>query len=113
MLFRSSTVRLNSVANGATISSHSLSSFGVKKAEKTINSILSNSYTSQGSNEKGNKKDLNLDEITVGRKVSHDKFGVGTIVSATKTNNDVKVTIAFDNMGIKQLMFSMAPIKLI
>ncbi|KGN02384.1 ATP-dependent DNA helicase PcrA [Clostridium novyi A str. 4570] len=110
---KSSTVRLNSVANGATISSHSLSSFGVKKAEKTINSILSNSYTSQGSNEKGNKKDLNLDEITVGRKVSHDKFGVGTIVSATKTNNDVKVTIAFDNMGIKQLMFSMAPIKLI
>ncbi|GAB6150807.1 DNA helicase PcrA [Clostridium novyi] len=110
---KSSTVRLNSVANGATISSHSLSSFGVKKAEKTINSILSNSYTSQGSNEKGNKKDLNLDEITVGRKVNHDKFGVGTIVSATKTNNDVKVTIAFDNMGIKQLMFSMAPIKLI
>ena len=31
---KSSTVRLNSVANGATISSHSLSSFGVKKAEK-------------------------------------------------------------------------------
>ncbi|EDS78147.1 ATP-dependent DNA helicase PcrA [Clostridium botulinum C str. Eklund] len=109
----SSSRRLNSVANGATLNHHSLSSFGVKKAEKAINSILSNSYSTSDSNEKGSKKDLNLDEITVGRKVSHDKFGIGTIVSASKTNNDVKVTIAFDNMGIKQLMFSMAPIKLI
>ncbi|KGM95961.1 ATP-dependent DNA helicase PcrA [Clostridium novyi A str. 4552] len=109
----SSSRRLNSVANGATLNPHSLSSFGVKKAEKAINSILSKSYSTSDSNEKGSKKDLNLDEITVGRKVSHDKFGIGTIVSASKTNNDVKVTIAFDNMGIKQLMFSMAPIKLI
>ncbi|MEL7597397.1 MAG: hypothetical protein AAGU01_04250, partial [Clostridiaceae bacterium] len=59
------------------------------------------------------KQKIDLNEISVGRKVRHEKFGTGTIVSTSKTSNDVKVTIAFDNMGIKQLMLNMAPIELL
>ncbi|KOA18259.1 ATP-dependent DNA helicase PcrA [Clostridium homopropionicum DSM 5847] len=94
------------------INSHSISSFSNRKAEKAINSILSseNFSTSESQNVQSN---VNLEEVSVGRKVKHDKFGVGTIVSAVKNGDDMKVTIAFDNMGIKQLMFSMAPLKLI
>jgi len=98
--------------SNANLNSHSISSFSNRKAEKAINSILSsgNFSTSDSENVQNN---VNLEEVSVGRKVKHDKFGVGTIVSAAKNGDDIKVTIAFDNMGIKQLMFSMAPLKLI
>lgn len=109
----SSNRKFNNNFNSSNLSSHAISSFGVKKAERTINSILSSSYSSNTSNIESSKNDVNLDEVTIGRKVKHEKFGIGTIVSANKTNKDVKVTIAFDNMGVKQLMFNMAPIKLI
>ncbi|QGU94223.1 AAA family ATPase [Clostridium bovifaecis] len=105
---------LGGVFGNYSFGSHSLSSFGARKAEQKINSILSESISQNiGGDNSKDGENIKLDEISPGRKVKHDKFGVGTIVSASKTSNDVKVTIAFDNMGIKQLMFSMAPLKLI
>lgn len=53
------------------------------------------------------------DEVTVGRKVKHSKFGVGTIVSIADTGSDKKLTIAFDNQGIKILLLSFANLELI
>ncbi|MCY6957032.1 DNA helicase PcrA [Clostridium brassicae] len=94
------------------LNSHSLSSFSNNKAEKKINSILSQQY-SNSNNDSNDKRKFDSNEITIGRKVRHEKFGVGTVVSAIKTYDDVKITIAFDNMGIKQLMFSVAPIELL
>ncbi|NLZ47956.1 MAG: DNA helicase PcrA [Clostridiales bacterium] len=52
-------------------------------------------------------------EAVVGAKVKHAKFGVGTIVSVKKEKDDVKLTIAFDNMGIKMFLLSMTPLELI
>ncbi|KYH29301.1 ATP-dependent DNA helicase PcrA [Clostridium thermopalmarium DSM 5974] len=106
---------LNGAFGGGGFNSYSSPSFGTRKAEEKINSMLSDSSLLQGLGENRKKavEDIKLDEITPGRKVKHDKFGIGTIVSASKTANDVKITVAFDNMGIKHLMFSMAPIKLI
>lgn len=96
------------------MSSHSVDSFKSRKVEKTINSILNNQCLNSDSNSKNeDKQKIDLNEISVGRKVRHEKFGTGTIVSTSKTSNDVKVTIAFDNMGIKQLMLNMAPIELL
>jgi len=54
---------------------------------------------------------LSADAIHAGMKVSHEKFGVGTIVSMSKEGNDTKLTIAFDKMGIKKLMLGVAPLK--
>ena len=55
---------------------------------------------------------LSNDEITIGRKVKHSKFGVGTVVSIADTGSDKKLTIAFDNQGIKILMLSLANLEL-
>lgn len=62
----------------------------------------------------GDKKDtIMVDEVTIGRKVKHSKFGVGTVVSVSGDNADVIVTIAFNSMGIKKLMLSSAPLELL
>lgn len=52
-------------------------------------------------------------KATIGRKVKHGKFGVGTIIKVTKESNDVKLMIAFDNQGIKNLMLSFAPLEML
>ena len=56
---------------------------------------------------------ISHDEITMGRKVKHSKFGVGTIVSIVDAGNDKKVTIAFDNQGIKTLLLSFANLEVL
>ena len=69
------------------------------------------SYTAVDSNEKetsGNS--LKLENVKSGVKVRHSKFGIGTIVSVSKNGNDIKLTIAFDKMGIKNLMYGVAPL---
>jgi DNA helicase-2/ATP-dependent DNA helicase PcrA len=58
-------------------------------------------------------KPLNSDDVTIGRKVLHDKFGVGTIVSIKEEDNDKKLTIAFDKQGIKVLLMSFAKLELL
>ncbi|BDR68137.1 DNA helicase PcrA [Clostridium tetani] len=60
---------------------------------------------------KEEKNILREEEIKLGTKVKHSKFGLGTIVSISKVANDVKLTIAFDKMGVKILMLSVAPLE--
>ncbi len=50
---------------------------------------------------------------TPGRKVRHSKFGIGTIITKSKVEGDYKVTIAFDNQGVKNLMLSFAHLELL
>ncbi|KHO32381.1 DNA helicase PcrA [Clostridium tetani] len=57
------------------------------------------------------KNILREEEIKLGTKVKHSKFGLGTIVSISRVTNDVKLTIAFDKMGVKILMLSVAPLE--
>lgn len=52
-------------------------------------------------------------EISLGRKVKHDKFGEGTVVSVMPAGNDKKLTIAFDKQGVKVLLLSMANLQLL
>lgn len=61
----------------------------------------------------GESEKLTEKEAVMGRKVKHPKFGIGTIVKTVKENNDIKLTIAFDSMGIKQLLLSIAPLELL
>ena len=67
----------------------------------------------QANNSGGSGTAIKSDEITMGRKVKHDKFGVGTIVSITPSGNDKKLTIAFDKQGVKMLMLSMANLEVL
>ena len=56
---------------------------------------------------------INTNEATLGRKVVHEKFGVGTIVAVQDSGSDKKLTIAFDKQGIKSLLLSLAKLKAI
>lgn len=62
-------------------------------------------------NVQGTGKLLTAEEATLGRKVKHAKFGVGTIVSVTKDGSDVRLTIAFNTQGIKNFMLGLAPLE--
>ncbi|MGL4873775.1 MAG: 3'-5' exonuclease, partial [Clostridium sp.] len=56
---------------------------------------------------------INSSEIHTGKKVKHDKFGLGTVVTVAEANGDKKLTIVFDKQGIKVLMLSMANLELV
>lgn len=56
---------------------------------------------------------LTKEEATVGRKVGHERFGIGTIVSVQEVNRDKKLTIAFDRQGLKILLLSLANLELL
>lgn len=56
---------------------------------------------------------ISVSEATMGRKVMHEKFGVGTIVSVQNSGDDKKLTIAFDKQGVKVLLLSFAKLKMI
>lgn len=56
---------------------------------------------------------LTADNVTLGAKVKHDKFGIGTIVTITPSGDDKKLTIAFDKQGVKVLLLSLAKLELL
>lgn len=60
-----------------------------------------------------NLKKLTEDNAIEGVKVRHSTFGNGVIVSVNKSGDNVKLTIAFDNMGVKKLMLDIAPLEVI
>lgn len=75
-------------------------------SSKNTNKTLENS-------EDENKKIVTKDNIVLGAKVKHSKFGIGTIVSVAPSGDDKKVTIAFDKQGIKMLLLSFAKLEFV
>lgn len=51
--------------------------------------------------------------ITLGSKVKHGKWGVGTIVAISGEGEKRQATIAFEGEGVKKLMIEFAPIELV
>ncbi|HIG0359506.1 TPA: DNA helicase PcrA [Clostridium sporogenes] len=93
--------------NGEVATSTVLPKNFISRSQRT-NSI--NSYKAPNSNNVP-KNNIDSNKLSVGSKVKHKDFGVGTIVSMSKVSNDVKLTIAFDRRGVKILMLSMAPVE--
>lgn len=56
------------------------------------------------SNKKANNDNVNIDWIIEGSKVNHKRFGKGTVKNIEKENNDLKVEIVFEKVGMKRLM---------
>ncbi len=52
-------------------------------------------------------------DMDVGTKVSHKKWGQGTVVQMKDKGNDKEIVIAFDTVGLKRLLLSLAPIEII
>ncbi len=51
--------------------------------------------------------------LRVGSRVSHENFGVGKIQAITGTGEMQKVTVAFEDYGVKQLLVKLANLKLL
>ncbi len=91
---------------------HSLrSSFSAENAGGSFDRKLS--YTMKQEAAAGSGKALSAETAVPGRKVKHKQFGSGTIITAKADGSDVKVTIAFDSMGIKNFLLSMTPLELL
>jgi DNA helicase-2/ATP-dependent DNA helicase PcrA len=50
-------------------------------------------------------------QFKTGEKVSHAKFGTGTVIESKWVGNDEEVTIAFPGEGIKRLVASFAKLE--
>lgn len=71
-----------------------------KYKQKYMNSInKANVATKVNATVKETKVESNLDDIKLGAKVHHPKFGVGTVVAIVGSD----LTIAFNNQGIKKI----------
>lgn len=104
--------RSSFIQNSSYNNPHSLrNSLGVNRKTTVANSGITN-IVSRGTNDESAEY-LTNNEATLGRKVSHEKFGVGTIVAVQDSGNDKKLTVAFDKQGIKSLLLSFAKLKMI
>lgn len=101
---KESYVRAHSQGTGGFFERRSrLSEYATREAQESAMQTL----------DRPGKKTLSKEDAKPGTKVRHPKFGNGTIVNAVHESGDVKVTIAFDSQGIKNLMLSLAPLELI
>ena len=53
------------------------------------------------------------DDVSVGSKVKHNKWGEGTVVQIKERDNDSELVIAFEKAGIKRVLLSIAPIEIL
>ncbi|CAB1262351.1 DNA helicase PcrA [Clostridium sp. MT-14] len=79
--------------------------------KKAVSSNLSEAAGISAERDVPGDKYLKPEGIKEGIKVRHSKFGVGTIVSISKSGSDIKLTIVFDKMGIKNLMYGIVPLE--
>ncbi|QAT39327.1 DNA helicase PcrA [Clostridium sp. JN-9] len=103
-----------SIKNTFSNSGSFTNSFNTYKNEERFKHRESFVNTPAASNERAMEStvsSLKPEDISPGIKVKHSKFGVGTIVSITKDGSNTKLTIAFDKMGIKNLMLGVAPLE--
>ena len=56
---------------------------------------------------------LDLSEIQNGTRVSHTRFGFGTVINLEGSGNDAKALIRFDQSGEKNLLLRFAKLKVI
>ncbi len=96
---------MNRTVSGSGLSASRANTFG--------NSSISNAPGSSISGTSASSQYISAAEATLGRKVMHEKFGVGTIVSVQNSGDDKKLTIAFDKQGVKVLLLSFAKLKMI
>lgn len=59
----------------------------------------------------GRVKERPVISLAVGDRVTHDRFGLGTVVSVSGPADDAKATIDFGADGVKQLLLRYAPVE--
>ncbi|QMU79261.1 DNA helicase PcrA [Streptacidiphilus sp. PB12-B1b] len=59
----------------------------------------------------GRMKDRPMVSLAVGDRVTHDRFGLGTVVAVSGPADDAKASIDFGSEGVKQLLLRYAPVE--
>ncbi|MFU0556067.1 ATP-dependent helicase [Gardnerella vaginalis] len=67
------------------------------------------SYKKQGLQEKDNH--LNINDFHEGDKISHDTYGLGTVLKTQDKGRNSIITVDFGSDGVKRLMLRVAPIE--
>lgn len=52
-------------------------------------------------------------DLTIGARVAHSRFGIGTVTAFEQTATDTKVTVRFDAAGVKTLLLKFAKLRLL
>ncbi|PJI09433.1 MULTISPECIES: ATP-dependent helicase [Clostridium] len=82
---------------------------GFKQHKTSKNDMIKKSIEAKNNKSKA----LSEKDAVKGAKVVHLKFGKGTIITTNKIDGHINLTIAFENMGIKNLRLDMAPLQLL
>jgi ATP-dependent DNA helicase UvrD/PcrA len=56
-------------------------------------------------------EDQSVFGLRVGLRVRHQQFGVGTVVAVEEHNDDLKVTVRFNSVGVKKLLSKYAKLE--
>ena len=56
-------------------------------------------------------EDQSSQELRSGMRVRHAQFGVGTVISVEEHNNDMKITVRFNLVGVKKLLAKYAKLE--
>ena len=72
-------------------------------------SAASKSKPNAGSAASGNG--LSISDFQIGDRITHDKFGLGTVVDLQDKGSKSVITVDFGSDGVKRLMLAVAPIE--
>ena len=61
----------------------------------------------------GSHNDLNIVDVHVGDKLTHDHFGLGTVIETQDKGMNSVITVDFGNGEVKRLLLRMAPIEML
>ncbi len=88
-------------------------SSSVKTRKITAKSASSTSSTKLGSSSSVVDKDnnLNIQDFQVGDKITHDTYGLGTVIATQDKGRNSIITVDFGSDGVKRLMLRVAPIE--
>ena len=80
----------------------------VKPKNKPVDLTKSSSASPAGSH-----NDLNIADVHVGDKLTHDHFGLGTVIETQDKRMNSVITVDFGNGEVKRLLLRMAPIEML
>ena len=95
---------------GEEIKKEKIKNLNIKHSENNAYDNLSKNVNRDIKIERNN---LLKENVKVGQKIKHKKFGEGLIIKLEESEEDVKLFVAFDNNGIKKMFLNKAPIEFI
>jgi DNA helicase-2/ATP-dependent DNA helicase PcrA len=57
------------------------------------------------------EEDQSVPAVRLGMRVRHPEFGVGTVIAVEEYNDDLKITVRFNVLGVKKLLAKYAKLE--